>query len=308
MAHPSETVLVTGATGFTGRYLVDHLRGAGYVVVGTTCQPEDADPNLGILHADLNDEASLRALVEAVRPGAVIHLAAISFVPYADALNIYRVNVLGTENLLRTLDASRLELRKLIIASSSNVYGSPDVSPISETVCPRPVSHYACSKLAMEHMAALYADRFSTIITRPFNYTGPGQSVSFFVPKLVAAFRRHERVLELGDLDVVRDISDVRAVTVCYRALLESDASGVTVNLCTGQGVHLTEVFEALVEIAGYRPEVRVKEGFLRSNDIRRLVGCPGRLHALIGEPPAYALRDILLNMYRTGDSREFLR
>ena len=298
----SDTVLVTGASGFTGRHLVTKLRAAGHRVAGTTARHENAFGHPGLRACDLADAAGVRDLVADVRPDAVIHLAAISFVPHADAAEIYRVNVLGTENLLRALAALEKPPRRVIAASSANVYGNPAVDPVDESACPRPVNHYACSKLAMEHIAATYFDRLSILLTRAFNYTGPGQSEQFLVPKIVAAFRRQDPVLELGNLDVVRDISDVRNVVAAYQALLDVDVDGVAVNICSGHGVHLSEIVDTMAEIAGYRPEVRVNPAFVRSSEIQRLVGSRKRLDGLIGEQTPYSLREILQRMWDQDD------
>ncbi|MDQ5911105.1 MAG: Epimerase [Pseudomonadota bacterium] len=250
--------------------------------------------------ADLAHPESLRAVLAAVQPDYLIHLAAITFVPHGDPLEIYQTNLFGTLNLLDAILAVGLQPRKILLASSANVYGNPPVEVIDETLCPAPVNHYAMSKLAMEHLAHTYQDRLPILMTRPFNYTGPGQDERFLLPKIVGCYRRRESFIELGNLDVIRDFSDVRFVVEAYRRLLDSPVVGETVNICSGQGVALGEVITTMNRIAGYAIEVRVNPAFVRTNEVHRLIGSNRKLLALIGEQPDYPLTAILDSLYQT--------
>jgi len=295
VAFPSNRVLITGASGFTGRWLGAQLTQAGYQVYGLTHGPART---LAELQADLGDPPALRAALEIARPDYIVHLAAITFVPHSDSAEIYRVNLFGTLNLLEAILAVGLQPRKVLIASSANVYGNPPGKVIDETVCPAPVNHYANSKLAMEHMARTYCDRLPILISRPFNYTGPGQAEHFLIPKIVAHYRARRPTIELGNLDVVRDFSAVAFVANSYQKLLECQHDGVTVNICSGQGTALGEIIATLNDIAGYTIEVTVNPAFVRANEIHRLIGSNHKLFSLIGEPSIPGIRDILLDMY----------
>lgn len=297
MASPSRTVLLTGARGFTGRWLGDHLRQAGYTVHGLIHRDPAAEHETV---ADLLDRAQLRAVLEVVRPDFIVHLAAITFVPHGDIAEIYRANLFGALNLLDATLEVGLQPRKILLASSANVYGNPPVEVVDETVCPAPVNHYATSKLAMEHMARTYFDRLPILIIRPFNYTGPGQARHFLIPKIVHHYRARQPVIELGNLDVIRDFSDVRFVVEAYRRLLECPVQNETVNICSGQGVALGEIITQMNHIAGYPMEVRVNPDFVRANEIRTLIGSPRRLFALIGALAPFAIADILRNLHHT--------
>ena len=270
-------VLVTGCSGFTGRYIAERLGASGYEVF---------DPEADGRRFDLTEPASLAPVVAEARPDYVIHLAALSFVAHADVVAFYRVNTLGTTNLLDALLAGGNPPRRVIVASSANVYGNSTADPITEATPPAPVNHYAASKLAMEHLAATYADRLSLTITRPFNYTGVGQAGQFLIPKLVEHFAEQRPVIELGNLDVVREFSDVRAVAEAYARLLVAAAPPVVVNLCSGVGHTLREILEDLTRLSGHRLEVRVNPAFVRANEVHRLVGSPERLRAAVGELP----------------------
>ena len=288
-------VLMTGARGFTGEPLRTALEAAGYAVIGTVV--ESAGPGERVL--DLTSAADCAALVDEVRPDYVIHLAAISFVQHADAAEFYRVNVVGTTHLLDALAKAPHAPRKVVLASSANIYGNIGGALIAETQPPAPANHYAASKMAMEKMAATYFDRLPIVLTRPFNYTGIGQSPSFLVPKIVSHFARGERRIELGNTDIERDFSDVTMVVDAYRRLLESDASATAFNICTGRATSLQAIIALVEEIAGYSIEVVVNPAFVRANDIKRLTGDPRLLTDAIGPLDVVPLRTTLDGMYR---------
>lgn len=284
--------LITGIEGFTGHHLAQTLREAGYEVFGTC---HGAAPANAHVHAcDLRDAAQVGAVVKAVRPEVVVHLAAISFVAHGQVDDIYMANVVGTRHLLDALAQQGTGVRKVILASSANIYGNSDATVLDESVPPAPANDYAVSKLAMEHMARLWADRLPLTIVRPFNYTGVGQSERFLLPKIVSHFRRHEAVIELGNLDVVRDFSDVRMVVECYRRLIEPDAPNGTFNVCSGVGHSLQDVLALMRQLTGHEIEVRVNPAFVRANEVHTLIGSRARLDAAIGAVPAIALADTL--------------
>jgi nucleoside-diphosphate-sugar epimerase len=296
VASRSERVLVTGARGFTGRHLCEHLRASGYEVTGLV---ESLPAGANEVHANLLDSAATARAVEQARPDRVIHLAAVSFVAHDDVEGIYKTNLLGSLALLRALAARPAGVRCVILASSANVYGNVERAAIDESVPCTPTSHYAASKLAMEHMAGTVRNTLPTVITRPFNYTGPGQPEHFLVPKIVSHFRRKAGVIELGNIDVTREFMDVRTVVDVYCRLLECPAAlGETVNICLGRGISLREVISLLETETGHRMEIRVNPQFVRARELHRLVGSPQKLVSLIGQgleiPFIATLRDML--------------
>lgn len=230
----------------------------------------------------------------AVRPDYVIHLAAISFVQHAQAEAFYGVNVIGTLNLLQALADTGIAPRRILLASSANVYGNATAGVLSETQPPAPVNHYAMSKLAMEYLVRPWCERLPITITRPFNYTGVGQSLQFLVPKIVDHVVRRAPSIELGNLDVERDFSDVRDVARIYRDLLTADCAGEVVNVCSGQPYSLRTIVAMMEGIAGHAITVRVNPAFVRTNEVRSLVGSPDRLEALIGHHARIPLDETL--------------
>lgn len=274
MASPSShgRVLVTGLGGFTGTYLTPLLEQRGYEIVRA------AEPEFDLLRED-----SIAALVQATQPEYIIHLAAISFVAHQDATEVYAVNTVGTTSLLSALERIAPRLRKVVLASTSQIYGNATDDPITESTSPAPISHYACSKLAMEFMARSFFDRLPILITRPFNYVGRGQAPQFLLPKLVDHFRRKASVIELGNLDVERDFLDVRSVADAYVRLLDSPLQSQAVNIASGVGRSLTSILDDLTRITGHRPATAVNASLVRRNEIKRMVGSSERLLKTIG-------------------------
>jgi len=135
---------------------------------------------------------------------------------------------------------------------------------------------------------------------RPFNYTGVGQSINFLLPKIVSHFRDRAPVIELGNLHVVRDFSDVRVVVNAYMRLLDGDFAGQTFNVCSGVGSALQDILEIMRELAGYSPEIRVNPSFVRANEVKRLIGSKIKLEQAIGPLEAIPLRDTLRWMLET--------
>lgn len=260
-------ILVTGAAGFTGRYFLQAAQNAGHETVA--------------LCSDLTDKTAIISEIAEVKPDALVHLAAISFVGHTDETAFYAVNVLGTMNLLAALAKQHQPLKKVLLASSANIYGNSETSPISESQTPAPVNHYAMSKLAMEHMARTFIDRLPIVITRPFNYTGLGQSLDFVIPKLVDHYARCASTIELGNLHVEREFNDVRTVCDTYFALLEHGQPGEVYNVCSGQPYTLHQIMNTLAELTGHTLAPKINPAFVRANEVHRLCGDPSKLQQL---------------------------
>lgn len=290
-------VLVTGIRGFTGSYLAEELLRAGHDVIGVVRHASSKSlSGVQSVHVcDLTDADSLKAVVASVQPDAVAHLAGISFVSHSDAEAIYRANLIGSRNLLEALLGSGKSLRVVLLASSANVYGNAGVGVLDETTPLAPANDYAVSKLAMEYVARLYLPRLPIVIVRPFNYTGVGQALNFLVPKIVDHFRRRAPVIELGNLDVARDFSDVRTIVSIYRRLMECESAvGQTFNVCSGQALSLRDVLEMARKISGHHIEVRVNPAFVRENEVKVLVGSMKRLESYLGPLPRIPFKETL--------------
>jgi nucleoside-diphosphate-sugar epimerase len=290
--HARPRALITGLRGFTGEYLARELTACGYEIFGTAFGNEPLGK--GVYHVDLCDRNALQAVVDEVQPDVVAHLAAISFVGHGNVEDIYRINVMGTRNLLEALAALPVPPRSVLVASSANVYGNSTTEIIHEAVAAMPANDYAVSKVAVEHLARLWMDKLPIFITRPFNYTGIGQSDNFLLPKIVSHFKRRATSIELGNLDVARDFSDVRFVARAYCELLQLAPAGETVNICSGTPYTLREVIKMAEDIAGYKIDVKVNPAFVRANEVKKIVGDAGKLQRLVGPLSNISLHDTL--------------
>lgn len=300
----SDRVLVTGSRGFTARHLRVVLQSRGARVLGLI---NEGAPGQDEYVADLTDADALARAVAQARPDFVVHLAGLAFVAHENPAGMYATNTIGSLNLLEAIDRLKHAPRRVVLASSANVYGAAGDEPVEESTPTRPRSHYAASKVAMEAVARVYADRLSCTVTRPFNYTGPGQALHFLVPKIVDHFARRAARIELGNLEVERDFLDVRTVASLYADLLQCEgAGGVVVNLCSGQAVSLLSIVAMLQDITGHRIEVVTNPALVRDNDIRRLVGSTARLRDLLGTRPVMDMERTLRDMLE--DARTRLR
>ncbi len=200
------------------------------------------------------------------------YLSAISFASHGKIQDFYKVNTIGTINILDTL----VEL---------------DINPnkVNESLCPIPTNHYAASKYAMESISRNYFSRLNIIIARPFNYTGINQSNNFLIPKIVNHFKEKKKTIELNDIEFVCE---------AYKKLLESDTKSQMVNICSNRGIKLLCVIDMMNDIAGYKIEVKVNPAFVRKDEIKSLTGSPKKLFEMIGEVKQKKIKDTLKDMY----------
>jgi nucleoside-diphosphate-sugar epimerase len=288
--------VITGAGGFTGQYVAKSLAARGHEVHGIVHVSHGAISGVEhIYEVDLADLEGVKRVVAEVRPHHVVHLAGIAFVAHEDVEQIYRSNVVGTRQLLEALAGLDRRPRSVLLSSSATVYGNAREGELSEDTGFAPASDYAVSKVAMEYLALLNRTRLPLIVTRPFNYTGRGQSLQYLIPKIVAHARDRAAFIELGNLDVARDFTDVRTVAEIYSRLLEApEAIGETFNVCSGTAVTLQQVLEMVWRVSGHRFEVRVNPAFVRKNDVRVLQGSAAKLEEVIGRLPVIPLEETL--------------
>ena len=264
---------VTGASGFVGRWLTEHLRAEGDDVVS----PE----------VEITDAAALAAAVADARPDAVYHLAAVANVgdSWADPHHTFSVNATGTLNLLEAARAVT-PAPVVLLVCSAEVYGrvAPSDLPLDEDAPLRPVSPYAASKVAAEYLGvqAHLAYGLPVIRARAFNHIGPGQAPTFVVSSLarqIAAVAMHGGgVVEVGNLSPRRDFTDVRDVVRAYRLLVEHGRPGDAYNVCSGEDVAVSQLAERLIVLAGVDVELRVVPERIRDIDVPVLRGDPRRL------------------------------
>jgi GDP-4-dehydro-6-deoxy-D-mannose reductase len=283
-------LLLTGASGFVG----------GFVQQVMPCVPLERGGQI----VDLRDAASTNDAIRSIRPDAVIHLAAQTFVPqsFSDPRETFDINFLGTFNLLSALKQSKFAGRFLLV-SSSDVYGlvHPATLPVTETALPRPRSPYAVSKVAAEALCFQWSqtEGFEIVIARPFNHIGPGQRPDFVISgfaKQIAEIKRgrHPTVVEVGDIDVTRDFSDVRDVVRAYQLLLNQGKPGETYNVCSGVECSVRSLLNQLLSRAGVKADIRQDPARLRPSEQRRIYGSAQKLNADVGWQPTHSIEQTL--------------
>lgn len=282
----AKRVLVTGASGFVGRHVVERLVRAGHSVVGCGSQTASVSSVAGEIEhhrVDLRDGDAVAALVRAVRPDWVVHLAAVAFVADENVDAFYEVNLLGTRRLLAALAASP-GLERALVVSSASVYGHGDGRLLTEKAPIAPVNDYGVSKAAMEQVCSLFADRVPIVVARPFNHTGVGQEERFLVPKIVAHHARREPSIRLGNIEVARDFTDVRDVAAAYLELLAGPFAGEVFNIASGRAVSLREVIAMCGRLTGHVIAVESDPRFQRTRDIASLAGDKSKLCTALGD------------------------
>lgn len=255
------------------------LSSAGYEVFGLG-SAGSTEGNYFV--ANLLDQSELNAVLKQVRPDYVVHLAAIAFVAHGTPNDFYNVNLIGTRNLLEAIYSSGTSVEKILVASSANVYGNQASGLLHESAPFNPANDYAVSKVAMEYVCNLWADKLPIVVARPFNYTGVGQLENFLIPKIVNHFKNRSDVIELGNLDVERDFNDVRAVVSGYLGLLKHGDAGEVYNVACARPVSLMRIIESCQEITGHTIEVQVNPAFVRTNEVKVLAGDNQKLRSLL--------------------------
>lgn len=296
--------LITGGSGFVGRYLRGHLESLGYEVWVTTASAESQVEHRS-LALDVVDRRQVEAVFEVARPDEVYHLAGISHAALDNQRLYYDVNFMGSLNVLEAAGAVGASS---LLVSSAYVYGAQQ-GPISETASLSPVNAYGASKVAAE-MAAIVAAKNSqrVVRVRPFNHTGPGQSPRFFVPTLVEQLREirmggAEPLLELGNLTTKRDLSDVRDVVKTYPQLLRTGESGSVYNVGHGVGWLMGDIVALATRIAGVQPRITQQPSRVRSTDVPELVADISLLKATIDWQPEFDLEKTLTAMFEAPSS-----
>jgi GDP-4-dehydro-6-deoxy-D-mannose reductase len=299
--------LVTGRHGFVGGTLAGLLAAGAVPGAWEIC---DIAPDF-----ELRDVDATAALVAAARPDAVIHLAALSFVPdaFRDPAATFDVNVIGTLRLLQELKAHGFTGRMLYVGTG-DVYGlvPEDALPIDEHRLPAPRNPYAVSKLAAEALCFQWAmtEGMAIVMARPFNHIGPGQGdrfvISDFAHQLVEiGAGRRGSVVEVGDIDVTRDFTDVRDVVRAYFVLLEEGMPGEIYNVCSGVERSIRSLLERLMALSGVTARIEPQRARIRPAEQRRVAGNPAKIHAATGWTSSTPLDDSLLAMLEYWKSRQ---
>jgi len=268
-------ILLIGGNGFVGKHLKNALIGS-YEVIST-----GKELNINNLH-------DLEKFISQIKPDAVVHLAAISSIidSIDDPQKTFDVNFLGTLNVLLALKKNKFNGRFLFI-SSSQVYGSVDENelPVSETSHLKPDNPYAVSKAAAELLCLQWikTENFKIIIARPFNHIGPGQSENFSISNFGLQLAQiklgiKKSFIEIGDISMFRDFTDVRDVVSAYKLLLENGKEGETYNIASNSEKTIKSLLDRMIQISGLEVDLRINKSRLRANDQQKLIGDNSKL------------------------------
>jgi GDP-4-dehydro-6-deoxy-D-mannose reductase len=307
-------IFIPGATGFAGSHLVENLVTAGYEIFtlvheATSHQPLRQHEKVTLIPGDLLDQASLATAVAQAQPDVVYHLAGQAYPARSwrqPGLTL-AVNSVGTVNLLQAVVAYGRP--RVLIVTSAEIYGEiqPEDLPITEQTVPAPNHPYGISKWAASLLVPLYWQRYQlpVVEARPFNHIGPHQSLGFVVPDFasqlaeIQAGQRPNRMM-VGNLEAMRDFTDVRDVVRAYELLAEKGNPGETYLICSGQPVKIETILQKLIEIASIEVVVEHDLERMRPSDTPCLYGSYARLEAQTGWQPRFSLeqslRDILVD------------
>jgi GDP-4-dehydro-6-deoxy-D-mannose reductase len=308
--------LITGVTGFAGSHLAEMLAGEHPEVklFGTyrwRSRMDNIDHLRGkieLLETDLRDPTSVTRALESSRPDVIFHLAAQSFVPssWTAPSETLTTNIASQTNLFEAIRSLGLD-PVVQIACSSEQYGlvHPEETPIKETNPLRPLSPYAVSKVAQDFLAYQYFQSYGlkAIRTRGFNHTGPRRGQVFVTSNFcsqVAAIELglQEPVIRVGNLDAIRDFTDVRDMVRAYWLAVNHAKPGEVYNIASGKGIHIHEMLDQLLALASVKVEVEVDPARLRPSDVEILIGDSSKFRADTGWEPRIpfeqTLRDLL--------------
>jgi GDP-4-dehydro-6-deoxy-D-mannose reductase len=303
--------LVTGATGFAGSHLVDHLLAdhplvAGWSHLGSRAPDGSGDPRVHWNAVDLLDRIAVSRALSDLQPSAVYHCAGIAHVgeSWAEPVRALRVNVLGTHHVLEGVRASGLKC-PVLVAGSALVY-RPSILPLAEDDPLGPSDPYGVSKLAQEMRASACADA-PVFIVRPFNHAGPRQSPAYVTSSFARQIAeieagRRDSVLHVGNLESRRDITDVRDTVRAYQLVVRHGRPGRPYNVCSGQAYRVRDLLDTLIGFSTAAVEIQLDPSRLRPSDNPVIAGNRSRIEAEAGWVPGISIQRTLgdlLNYWR---------
>ena len=293
-------ILVTGASGQLGSYVMDHMQNDTDVAGVDICESERESHRQLVGRVDIRDMEAMR---KACRDAdAVVHLAAqVSVVKsIEDPLWDLDINVAGTVTTLRA--AQEEEVPLFVYISTAAVYGDPLRIPIDEDHPADPISFYGVSKLSSEHYVRAFSRSFGLdhIIVRPFNLysprADPGSPYSGVITRFVENAKDGKRLIIEGDGEQTRDFIHARDTARMIALCLRSDVRNVTLNCASGRGISINELASTVADVCPR--QVDIGYGPPRTGDIRHSLGDPSRAMELMGFEPTTSLAEGLSSFF----------
>ncbi len=303
-------VLLTGAAGFVGHYVIERFLAAGDDLVALSYL-DDSD-EIPIHGMDLLDAAATNAIVAEAKPDVVVHLAALASVAksWEEPREAIEHNIAMTTNVLEAVRLGAPSARTLVVGSGE-VYGIPEQLPVRESAPIRPRNPYAVAKASIDLLAGFYADvhEMQVIRTRSFNHAGPGQITTYAIASFAKQIAEGEKqglpTIEIvtGNPNSARDFSDVRDVVSAYYELVESAEPGAY-NVSSGKAVSIAEIVRELGELTDAEVEHVVNPALVRPHDVPEIRGSNEKLCEATSWQPQFTLRETLsdtLDYFREG-------
>ncbi|PIP86862.1 NAD-dependent dehydratase [Candidatus Campbellbacteria bacterium CG22_combo_CG10-13_8_21_14_all_36_13] len=298
-----QKVLVTGADGFIGSHLVERLLEKGAIVRAFVFYnsfnswgwldtfPKEILEKIEIVAGDVRDQ---RFVDDAVKGcDFIFHLAALISIPFSyDAPDsFFDTNTKGTLNILQS--ARREGVKRILITSTSEVYGTAKYVPMDELHPLQAQSPYSASKISADHIGESFFRSFGVpvVIVRPFNTFGPRQSTRAVIPTIITQILSGVDTMKLGRTDTIRDFNYVKDTVDAYCAIAEKDSTtGEEINIATGIGITIGDTVKKIIEITGSKINVETDDVRLRpdSSEVERLIGSADKLKELTGWTPTF--------------------
>jgi len=292
-------VLITGADGFIGRYLLKNISKMDIDYRVICIQPCDWIESDRQCIADITKREEVERAFDGFNPDVIVHMAAIAVPDFKLSDLLYKVNVIGTENIIEVAKAKCDKKPKFIFMSTAGVYGNQEADFYHEDLPYKPENHYSYSKMICEMMLQNAKKHFDIRILRPFTIIGIGQTQGFFVSKLVKAFKAKDSLIKLGNIETERDYVDVDfCAKVISELIVAQDEKWEVYNVCTGVATRGSELIKFLEGETGIPMEVEISKEFIRDNEVWRLVGDPTRVEELMGkDKTATDYKDVIRDM-----------
>ena len=301
--------LITGVNGFCGNHLSSYLsqKYPEVEIFGIDInEPNPSLPGIKFTRSDITDYESISTTISQIQPDAVFHLA--GTFDYGDLLSLYRINVIGTENVIKAAGSLSKSIR-IILASSAAVYGAvlPEDNPIKEEKMARPVSHYGISKLAMEMIGRMHGkkrENLKVIIARTFNLIGHGLSPLLFPGKLAkqileASRQQENKTIQVGNIHTVRDFIDIKDAAKAFGLLAISGKEDEIYNIGSGEGRKIKDLIDLFINVVDPSIEVSIDRNLFKEIDPEKSVADITKIKNHTGWEPQTTLKESVLDIIK---------